>query len=193
MKFMSQLKDVLIKEGIVKIRNNNEKPFILNELGTKSRIFFDIKQASLNPGILNIIWWNIKRKLMDNKFISEYDILVFDKIASVALGAVPIGTILSYELSVPQIIVCSERHDRGTQSHIIGKCKDEKVMLVEDVSVTGNAIIKSVRVIREAGGICNTAIVVIDREEGAERNCLDNEINLYPLLMKSDFGITENI
>jgi orotate phosphoribosyltransferase len=115
---------------------------------------------------------------------------LFDKICSVAIGSIPIATALSLEINIPQIIVRSEQHNRGTQSSIIGNCKDKKVILIEDVAVTGNAIIKGVNTIRENGGICDICIVVVDRQEGAEKNCLDKGIRLFSLLKKSDFGIS---
>lgn len=190
------LKEILIKEEIIKIRGKQEEPFIVNELGTKSRLFIDIKEASLNPEILRRIARQLVRTIEEETDLTlinlhhpDLPLFLFDKIGSVAVGGVPIATALSLETHKPQIIVRSGKHDRGTQSLIIGNCEGKKVILIEDVSVTGNAVIKGVKAIREAGGICNTCIVVVDRQEGAERNCLDNGIILLSLLKKSDFGI----
>ncbi len=193
------LKDMLIKEGIIKIRNKDEESFVVNELGTKSRLFIDIKEASLNPNILNRITQQIIRVIIEDTDLAlinvnhpELPLFLFDRIGSVAVGGVPLATALSLETKIPQIIVRSGKHDRGTQSQVIGNCKGKKVILIEDVTVTGNATIKGVKAIREAGGICNICIVVVDRQEEAERNCLDNDIILLSLLKKSDFGIDLN-
>ncbi len=193
------LKDMLIKEGIIKIRNKDEESFVVNELGTKSRLFIDIKEASLNPNILNRITQQIIRVIIEDTDLAlinvnhpELPLFLFDRIGSVAVGGVPLATALSLETKIPQIIVRSGKHDRGTQSQVIGNCKGKKVILIEDVTVTGNAAIKGVKAIREAGGICNFCIVVVDRQEEAEKNCLDNGIRLFSLLKKSDFGINLN-
>lgn len=193
------LKDMLIKEGIIKIRNKDEESFVVNELGTKSRLFIDIKEASLNPNILNRITQQIIRVIIEDTDLAlinvnhpELPLFLFDRIGSVAVGGVPLATALSLETKIPQIIVRSGKHDRGTQSQVIGNCKGKKVILIEDVTVTGNATIKGVKAIREAGGICNFCIVVVDRQEEAEKNCLDNGIRLFSLLKKSDFGINLN-
>lgn len=178
MSLIEMLKDA----GIVKIKQPNEEPFTLKS-GKKSRLFIDIKEASLNPKILKEIINQLKNFDLDN-FDNSFNV-----IGSVAVGGVPIASVYSYIMNIPQIIVRTEKHDRGTKSQVIGNCKDKKVLLIEDVATTGGSIINAVKAIREAGGICNNCLVIVDRQEGAERNCLDNEINLISLLKKSDFGI----
>jgi len=179
------LKEMLIKEGIVKIKNKDEKPFKL-KYGKESRLFIDIKEASLNSEILKEMV-----RVIDFNW-DWYSSVNTDIIGSVAIGGIPIASVLSVKIGIKQIIVRSEKHDNGTQSQIIGNCKDKKVLLIEDVATTGGSIVKAVKAIREVGGICNDCVVV-DRQEGAERNCLDNGINLYSLLRKSDFGINEEL
>ncbi len=195
------LKKMLIERNIVKVRGKDEEPFMLNEIGTKSRVFFDIKEASLSPKVLNriiydmiqVITNDIPNLAMTHAHLSDSHLFLFDKIASVAVGGVPIATALSLETGVPQIIVRNDSHDRGTKDKVIGSCKRQKVLFIEDVSVTGNSIINGVKAIRDYGGICDICIVVVDREEGAEQICQDNNIKLYSLLKKSDFGIKEEL
>ncbi|MBU0777700.1 orotate phosphoribosyltransferase [Patescibacteria group bacterium] len=174
------LKTIIIEEDIVKIKPEEEE-FTLKS-GKKSRFFFDVKEASLNPDILTRIVEEIELK--KGHYIEQN----FDSIASVAVGGVPLGTALSLKLFMPQIIVRSEKHESGIKLKIIGKCKNKTILIIEDVATTGGSIVKAVKDIREAGGICNTCIVVIDREEGAEKLCEYNGIKLYSLLKKSDFG-----
>lgn len=181
------LKKMLINEGIIKIKNENEELFTLKS-GKKSRLFISIKEASLNPTILSEIVTHLDKIISENDF--NYDI-----IGSVAIGAVPIASVFSYVSGTRQIIVRSEKHDRGTQSQVIGgedgKIKEKKVLLIEDVATSGGSIINAVRAIRDVGGICNECIVIVDREEGAVEWCAQNDIILYSLLNKSDFGIKE--
>lgn len=185
------LKEMLIKENIVKIKNKDEEPFTLKS-GKKSRLFIDIKEASLNPEILDKIKWEFF-KIYGFNTDPEGLFMKYERIGSVAIGGIPVATIISYFSKVPQIIVRSEKHDRGTQSQVIGNCKDKRVLLIEDVATSGGSIINAVRAIREVGGICNDCIVVVDRQEGAKEWCGINDINLISLLKKSDFGIDENI
>lgn len=177
---MKSLKEILLEAGIVKIRGMDEEPFKLKS-GKKSRLFFDVKEASLNPTILKRIIAE-----MDLEFVKT-----FDKIASVAVGGVPIATALSLRTGIPQIIIRSEKHDRGTGTKIIGDCKGMSVILVEDVATSGGSLVEAIKEIHANGGICSHCIVVIHYQEGAIELCSDNEIFLLPVLTKSDFGINE--
>jgi len=185
------LKEMLIKENIVKIKNKDEEPFTLKS-GKKSRLFIDIKEASLNPEILDKIKWEFF-KIYGFNTDPEGLFMKYERIGSVAIGGIPVATIISYFSKVPQIIVRSEKHDRGTQSQIIGNCKDKRVLLIEDVATSGGSIVSAVKAIRDAGGVCNECLVIVDRQEGAFQNCKDNKIKLLSLLKKSDFGINEEM
>ncbi len=180
---MIELKDILIKHNIIKVKKDNEELFTLKS-GKKSRFFIDIKEASLNPAILNKIIEELHQTVI------KLD-LQFDIIGSVAIGGIPIASIFSYDTYTPQIIVRSEKHDRGTQTQVIGNCKGKEVILIEDVATTGGSIIKAVHAIWDAGGFCGKCIVVVDREEGAVKECAKENIELISLLKKSDFGIEE--
>lgn len=177
---------MLLKEGIIKIKKEDEEPFILKN--KKSRFFIDIKEASLNPYILGELLNKFHKFFYDTLCFSS-----FDKFGSIAIGSIPIVTALSLEYKIPQIIIRSEKHESGIQSQVIGDCKYMNILLIEDVATTGESIIDSANAIREAGGICEKCIVIVDREEGAKENCLDNGIELYFLLKKSDFEVLLNI
>lgn len=187
------LKQLLLKEGIVKIKSLDEEPFTLKS-GKKSRLFIDIKEASLNLMVLKEI----------TRLTSEYlNELIFtngkyDRIASVAVGGVPIATALSLETGIPQIIVRSEKHDRGTKTQVIGdngkdNLRGKKCILIEDVATSGGSIINAITALDKVGAICNDVIVIVNREEGAQELCDKNNLHLYSMLNKSDFGITEEL
>lgn len=177
------LKEMLLKENIVKIKGEYEEPFTLKS-GKKSQLFIDIKQASLNPIIL-------KEVIMRVIEVVPVYIYEYDKIASVAVGGIPIATALSLETEIPQIIIRSEKHNTGTKTQIIGECEDQHCILIEDVATTGGSLINAVKAIRASKGICQDVIVIVDREEGASELCEQNGVTLYSCLKKSDFGCVE--
>lgn len=128
------LKDLLLREKIIKIKNPDEEPFVLKS-GKRSRLFIDIKQASLNHIILN----SIVNTLLDfgdapvflsicsqkHQYREEYNKTFC--IGSVAIGGISIATALSIRTGINQIIVRSEKHDRGTATKIIGNCEGNKL------------------------------------------------------------------
>ena len=173
------LKELLLKENIVRIKGIDEEPFTLTS-GKKSRVFIDIKQASLNPDILKEIV-----ELINS--MCQKELWYFDRIASVAIGGIPIATALCLRWEEHQIIIRSETHDRGMKQKIIGNCMGLRCLLVEDVATSGSSIVNAVQAIRDAGGFCTDVIVVVDREEGAKELCLQNGITIHSCLQKSDF------
>ena len=184
---------MLLEEGIVKIKGENEEPFTLKS-GKKSRLFIDIKEACSNPTILTEIVYSIREQLT---ILGNTKSLKFNLIGSVAVGGISIGSVLlfiylyDWYLLYPHIIVRTEKNDRGTQTKIIGDCKGKTVVLIEDVATSGGSIIDAVQAIRDAGGICDDVIVVVDREEGAKERCDKVGLNLISVLKKSDFGIRD--
>ena len=172
----------LIKENpkIVNIKNENEPLFKLKS-GKESRLFFNMKEAICDTDLLEMITC---------KMLWEFhDLLtIHDKIAGLAIGAIPLSTVLSLEMYKPMIIIREQQHDRGMKSKIIGDVTGFRILIVDDVSTSGNSIIEAAEDIRKNQGICNDAIVILDREEGAVEKCLDHGIKLYSLLQKSDFG-----
>ncbi len=177
------LLEELRKCGAIKTRKELEEPFILSD-GQESRLFIDIKEACLNPKVLEILsnemFYHMQHgyDVIYSKLTSNTTIAL----ASVAVGAIQIGVALSLKTGLCHIIVRSEKHKTGTQSRVIGDVKDKICILIEDVSTTGSSIVSAAKAIREAGGKCNIAITAIDREEGAYKLCSDNDIVLLPCI-----------
>jgi len=93
------------------------------------------------------------------------------KIAGMELGAVPIAVAVSLETGIPFIMIRKGGREHGTKSPIEGDLnKGEKVLIVEDVATTGGSMVKTIDIIREAGGVVDVAVVVVDREEGGAEN-----------------------
>lgn len=177
------LKDLLIKNNIVEVRQKHETPFTLKSR-KESRLFVNIKEASINPVILNTMVKAILEKYswMRNEILSQNTTVI----GSVALGAVPIGTALSLKTGIHQIIIRTEVHKSGKQNKIIGDCNRKIVMVIDDVATTGSSIIEATKAVSEAGGFCDCCLVIVDREEGAKALCEEYGINLSSLFKKSE-------
>jgi len=141
--------------------------------GKKSDYYVDIKNAITDPQILDLIADLIKMDIKDDEI---------DKIAGPALGAVPIATAISLKTKKPLIIIRKEKKEYGTSKLIEGKIKKgEKIAIVEDVTTTGNSLLRAIKVIEENGGRVKRAFVIVDREEGAEENLEREGFILEPL------------
>jgi orotate phosphoribosyltransferase len=79
--------------------------------------------------------------------------------------------------------VRKEQKSYGTGKRIEGELKPgERVVVVEDVTTTGTSVLKAVKAIREAQGVCETVVVVVDRGEGAAKLLEENGIALRHLV-----------
>ncbi len=147
-KLVEMLREHAVKHG----------EFILAS-GKKSTYYIDVKQAYTRPEVLKEIAVEMA-SVVDKKGV--------DRIAGVALGAVPLAAALSLEIGLPFIIIRKKEKGYGTGKLIEGELRPgERVVLVEDVTTTGGSALRAVKVIHEAGGECDKVITVVDRGEGA--------------------------
>lgn len=140
--------------------------------GKKSSYYVNVKEVYTEPGVLKEIASRMA-KLLEGKKI--------DRIAGVALGAVPIAVALGLELGIPFIIIRKDKKDHGTNLQIEGGIKEgDEIIMVEDVVTTGGSVMAGINEIGKIGK-CATVIAVIDREEGAGELLLENGIELIAL------------
>ncbi len=164
------LVDLLISCGAVKFGD-----FILTS-GKRSSYYIDIKQASTNPRILKLI----ASKMKD--YVAGYEI-----IAGMELGAVPIAVALSLESEKPFVIVRKQEKTHGTKKLIEGgDVNGKRVLIVEDVTTTGGSVIRAIKILRENGAIVDKVVTVVDREEGAKEKLSEENVDLVPLVTKSE-------
>jgi orotate phosphoribosyltransferase len=149
--------------------------FVLTS-GAVSDYYIDIKKASTNPMIL--------KKIVEE--LSEYT-EGYDVIAGMELGAVPLAVALSLETGIPYVIVRKETREHGTSKQIEGpEIKGKKVLIIEDVTTSGGSVVKTIKIIRENGGLVDEVLAVVDRESGAEKKLQSADVNFIPLLTVSD-------
>ncbi|MCL2114670.1 MAG: orotate phosphoribosyltransferase [Methanobrevibacter sp.] len=169
------------KDYLIKILQENKVfksgKFILSS-GKESDYYIDMKKAITNVEILKTIAKLIFEKIKDDSI---------DKVAGPALGAVPIATAISLEANIPLLMIRKEKKVYGTSKLIEGHLsRGDNVILVEDVTTTGNSLLKAIEAIQNKGGIVKRAFVVVDREEGAIANFKIKNIKLEPLIQVSE-------
>ena len=171
---MTSLADSLKECGAIKFGD-----FTLAS-GKKSKYYIDIKKASASPRILKQIACEISEKIRQRSIEADY-------IGCVALGGVPIAVAVSLETDLPLIIIRKEAKEYGTKGQIVGDfIKNSRVLMVEDVATTGGSVLKAIKLLREEGLLIKNVIVVVDREEGANKALADEGVELTPLLRISE-------
>jgi len=110
-----------------------------------------------------------------------------EKLAGVALGAVPLVAVTSVETGLPYVIARKQQKEYGTSNLIEGELVEgEEVVILEDIATTGQSAVDAAEALREAGAVVERVIVVVDREEGARENLAEHGLELESLVTASD-------
>lgn len=163
--------------------------------GKRSRIYFNMKATMMTPegaaqcarGLLSVL-----------------EGLEADYVAGLEMGAVPLlGGIaaLSWDVGRPigAVFVRKAAKAHGTSLMVEGlddsggeTLQGKHVVLIDDVATSGGSILKAAEQIEAAGGIMKHAIVILDREQGADANLAERGITLHALFTATDLGVTED-
>ncbi len=139
--------------------------------GRRSKFYVNLKLAATQPSILNQITTDMALLVPDGAEV----------IAGMELGAVPLAVALSLKTGLPYVMIRKGERLHGTGNRIEGELMGN-VIVVEDVATTGGSLVDAISVIRREGGVVEKAIVVVDREEGADEALRAVDVELLPLL-----------
>ena len=152
--------------------------FELSHGGT-SNYYVDKYVFETNPDCLDLIAGAFAKR------IADWD--TDATLAGVALGAVPLVAVTSVETGIPYVIARKQAKEYGTGNRIEGDLTDgEEVIILEDITTTGQSAVDAAEALREAGAVVNRVLVVVDREEGATENLADHDLELSSLVTASD-------
>lgn len=113
-----------------------------------------------------------------------------DRLAGVELGGVPLVTAVSLATGLPFIIVRKGSKGHGLDRPFEGEmAQGDRILLVEDVATTGGAACAAARVLLEAGAAEVSALVVVDRQEGAEEGFREAGVPYRALFTRESLGI----
>jgi orotate phosphoribosyltransferase len=136
-----------------------EGDFVLRS-GKRSSYYLDKYRFETRPDIL---------RALGERIAAEVEAHAPDatRLAAPELGAVALAAAASLESGLPFLIVRKEAKEYGTGNRLEGPYDDgECVCLVEDVVTSGGALLESVDALRDVGLAVQTAVCVVDRQEG---------------------------
>jgi orotate phosphoribosyltransferase len=151
-----------------------EGDFLLRS-GKRSRYYLDKYRFETRPDLLRPIGELLARAVLEHAPEAT-------RLAGPELGAVALATAASLESGLPFVIVRKEAKEYGTANRLEGPFEEgETICLIEDVVTSGGALLESVVALREAGLVVNTAVCVVDREEGGADALARQAVRLRPL------------
>jgi len=180
--------------------------------GEEAELFEIIKRRSfrlgkftLSSGAESDLYFNLKSTMMSPRgaYLSAQAFLHriwpsgVDFVGGLEMGAVPIiGSLaaLSEQCGRPvrTFFVRKEPKKHGTKDLVEGLALGEslagsRVMILDDVATSGGSILKAVNPVREAGATVDTAMVLVDREEGASDFLAKHGIKLLSVFKGHEF------
>jgi len=162
----------LFKTGCIKFGD-----FLLAS-GKRSPIYIDLRRVISFPGLFRSVARAYEEIVRGIKF---------DLIASVPYAALPAGSVVAWQMGVCMIYPRKEVKEHGTGQAIEGSFEPGQIaVLIEDVITTGGSIIAATEVLRQAGLDLRDVVVLVDREQGGEKNMKDIGLSLHSILKISE-------
>lgn len=162
-------------------------------------------QFTLASGLRSTLYFNMKATLMDPRggalvakaFLDCAHADGADFIGGLALGAVPtlgaVAAMSSWEnRPMRTFFVRQKAKDHGTQELIEGLTAEEsfagkRVLAVDDVATKGGSVLQAIDAARERGATVETALVIVDRQKGAEDLLRHHGVRLVSLFQEHQF------
>jgi orotate phosphoribosyltransferase len=144
--------------------------------GEKSDIYIDVKAAWSEPKRLEVL-----ADALAARAGSE------DRLAGMELGAVPLVVATALRTGRPYAILRKATKEYGTRHAFEGEIPvGARVLLLEDVVTTGGSSVRSVEIVRGAGGVVDRVVAVVDREEGGTARLATVGVRLESLATLQD-------
>jgi len=151
-----------------------EGDFLLRS-GKRSRYYLDKYRFETRPELLRPLGERIAAAVREHAPEAT-------RLAAPELGAVALAAAASLESELPFVIVRKDAKEYGTANRIEGPYDEgECVCLVEDVVTSGSALLDSIEALRAAGLAVQTAVCVVDREEGGADALARRAVRLRPI------------
>jgi orotate phosphoribosyltransferase len=103
-----------------------------------------------------------------------------ERLAGVPIGGIAYAAVVALNLSKPLLYVRKEQKEHGRERRIEGLLQPgDRVIVLDDVVTTGKSVLEAAEAVRAEGGIVADAVVLLDRQQGAEGNLQRNGVKLH--------------
>ena len=149
--------------------------------GIMSPIYVDLRVIVSYPEILRSVAEAMWKKIKN---------LNFDLICGVPYTALPIATAMSIIHNLPMVMRRKEVKDYGTKKAIEGVfTAGQKVLIVEDLVTSGLSVFETSEPLEHEGLKITDVVVLLNREQGAQENLKNKNLNLHAVFTISELLI----
>jgi orotate phosphoribosyltransferase len=172
---------------LIRCRSFRRGTFTLSS-GRQSSLYFNLKPTMMHPRGAHLCAAAFLRRIRAENV---------DYVGGLEMGAVPvIGSLAALSDAegkpVNTFFVRKAAKAHGTREVVEGLGPGEslagkRVLVLDDVATSGNAILQAVGAARAAHALVDCALVLIDREEGAAETLQAQGIRLFSVFNARDF------
>jgi orotate phosphoribosyltransferase len=156
-----------------------EGDFVLRS-GRRSRYYLDKYRLGTNPMLLSALGAALAQAAAELEPAAE-------RLAAPELGAVSLAAAAALSGGLPFVIVRKQAKSYGTANRIEGSYQHgERVCLVEDVVTSGGAALEAIAALRAERLVVESAVCVLDRDEGGAQALAEAGVRLRALYHAQD-------
>ncbi len=157
--------DILLDTEIFSI--SFDPPFTLHS-GIISPLYIDNRMLISFPKERALVIQGIVELIKSDKALGDAQY-----ISSSISNSAPFGVLVAEALSLPLILVREQRKTHGKLNILEGRVpKGARVLVVEDLVATPQALLHTVEAVRESGGVIDHAVTIVDFELEATNETL---------------------
>jgi uridine monophosphate synthetase len=146
--------------------------------GKQSPFYIDLRRVAGDASLL---------KMVARAYAEMVQPLSFDHIAGVPYAALPIGTAVALLLNKSLIYPRKEAKTHGTGKNIEGVFSEgDRAVMIEDLITSGGSVINAAETLTAAGLNVSDVAVLIDREQGGDKNLTEKGYQLHAALQLSE-------
>jgi len=139
-----------------------------------SPYYVDLRQIASNPEAFS------RTVAMYLRVLQPVLVKRTQRLTGVPVAGVAYAAVVALNLAKPLLYLKSPHREHASERRIEGLLRPgDKVAILDDVVTTGKSIIQAAEAIRAEGGIVDDAVVLLDRQQGGERNLRRCHVKLH--------------
>ncbi len=142
--------------------------------GIKSPIYVNLRVLPSYPEAMILVTDELSRLVKKMKV---------DIVAGAETAGIPLSTAISLKTKIPMVYVRKKPKGYGMNQLIEGELqKGQKVVLIDDMATNAFSKLNFVQGIRQAGGMIEDVVIVLDREQGGADALAKENVKLHSLI-----------
>jgi orotate phosphoribosyltransferase len=155
--------------------------------GRRSDYYLDCKQVTLEGRGL----WLAASLMLDRCRTLGVTAVAGDDGVGPLLGAIAALSAAAQRDPLRAFMIRKGEKQHGIAARVAGPppVPGERTALVEDVATTGGSVLRALEALAQPGIAVVEALVIVDREEGAQTALAERGLPLFALFRRSSFGV----